>query len=90
MAKGEYDTPGPGLSPRVRGNHEVGRNQKVKPGSIPARGGGTDHVLCWLALCRVYPRACGEPRTYALSYKRRRVYPRACGGTSCNQVLEFP
>ena len=39
MPKGEHDTPGPGLSPRVRGNHAASVVPHAGSGSIPARAG---------------------------------------------------
>ena len=48
-----------GLSPRVRGNRQVGLPCSTPPGSIPARAGEPDQRLPSGSAHLVYPRACG-------------------------------
>ncbi len=48
-----------GLSPRVRGNRELGRRRGHRLGSIPARAGQPGGWTAWGTRSRVYPRACG-------------------------------
>ena len=48
-----------GLSPRLRGNHEVRLDRRGKCGSIPAPAGEPYRYLFALMYLQVYPRACG-------------------------------
>ena len=50
---------GRGLSPRVRGNLVVRRDDANGEGSIPARAGEPCRGRCRCRSARVYPRACG-------------------------------
>ena len=70
-----------GLSPRVRGNRVIPPLQARECGSIPARAGEPHVIRAKVGIFRVYPRACGEPRSPDFSAMGVRVYPRACGGT---------
>ena len=58
---GEFKTfdPDPGLSPRVRGNHESGRWGTAQLGSIPACAGEPARPVRGGRLYSVYPRVCG-------------------------------
>ena len=48
-----------GLSPRVRGNHEAGRRDHPRVGSIPACAGEPVMVVGGMSSSWVYPRVCG-------------------------------
>ena len=48
-----------GLSPRVRGNHEVIASPVLGPGSIPACAGEPSEAFSVPASFQVYPRVCG-------------------------------
>ena len=48
-----------GLSPRVRGNHEVIPTGESRPRSIPACAGEPTGALIVCAAQTVYPRVCG-------------------------------
>ena len=48
-----------GLSPRVRGNHQVLPGMGCPGGSIPARAGEPSTWIGRMAMAKVYPRACG-------------------------------
>ena len=50
----------PGLSPRIRGNHDRGLRGRTRLGSIPAHTGKPDLGLPAIVVNRVYPRAYGE------------------------------
>ena len=56
---GSFD---PGLSPRVRGNRDVGADRRAGDGSIPASAGEPDGWLCEGCHDGVYPRECGGTR----------------------------
>ena len=49
-----------GLSPRVRGNHDLLAVEPLYPGSIPACAGKPVGYECHQPAPRVYPRVCGE------------------------------
>ena len=58
-----------GLSPRVRGNHQLRFSGAGNEGSIPACAGEPDCGLCGHRSQSVYPRVCGgtrEPRGVAM------------------------
>ena len=67
-----------GLSPRLRGNPEVGNDSGTHQGSIPAPAGEPFSPVPSSVLTGVYPRACGGTR--APECLGSGVYPRACGG----------
>ena len=48
-----------GLSPRVRGNHDVVVGRVVAVGSIPACAGEPNSLAATSSISRVYPRVCG-------------------------------
>ena len=48
-----------GLSPRVRGNHDLGKVEPAAERSIPARAGEPRQPGSLASGVRVYPRACG-------------------------------
>ena len=48
-----------GLSPRVRGNHEISRRHAVSKGSIPACAGEPGRGTSISTAAGVYPRVCG-------------------------------
>ena len=50
---------GPGLSPRVRGNHTPDPEQLIKERSIPACAGEPDYARLRFSDISVYPRVCG-------------------------------
>ena len=52
-------TPPLGLSPRVRGNQDVGLGGEQEPGSIPACAGEPPGCAASPRMERVYPRVCG-------------------------------
>ena len=52
-----------GLSPRVRGNHDEGRDRNVQGRSIPARAGEPHQHQHRERIWKVYPRACGGTPT---------------------------
>ena len=54
--------PGPGLSPRVRGNHTLRRGQRHVFWSIPACAGEPSPWRPTTGGSRVYPRVCGGTR----------------------------
>ena len=70
-----------GLSPRLRGNHDVMRVNRPFLRSIPAPAGEPRRTGRHQQRNAVYPRACGEPRRTGRHQQRNAVYPRACGGT---------
>ena len=49
----------PGLSPRMRGKHVHGRQQRTSSGPIPADAGETSHAIAFCYTLRAYPRGCG-------------------------------
>ena len=53
-------TAGPGLSPRVRGNHPQRQPAGLRRRSIPACAGKPAVPQCPAELVSVYPRVCGE------------------------------
>ena len=54
-----WETRDRGLSPRVRGNPQVGEARRCEAGSIPACAGEPCVCLGWGRPHRVYPRVCG-------------------------------
>ena len=70
-----------GLSPRVRGNHYDNAPEVTQSRSIPARAGEPGRSFRVAPTCKVYPRACGEPKIFFVPPGDGWVYPRACGGT---------
>ena len=76
-----YRTSQEGLSPRVRGNHDLGVGAVGFVGSIPARAGKPRLIGAGSIGKRVYPRACGETPSSEIATWPNWVYPRACGET---------
>ena len=69
-----------GLSPRVRGNRRVGRDDDVVSRSIPARAGEPLWQSGQIHGMRVYPRACGGTLLRSSWYRPRRgLSPRVRG-----------
>ena len=69
-----------GLSPRVRGNHDLSRSLVYSFRSIPARAGEPQIGWADLSIRKVYPRACGGTRDAAhLDIARQGLSPRVRG-----------
>ena len=51
--------PSRGLSPRVRGNQDIGGRDVLAAGSIPACAGEPGNTITDIAGWKVYPRVCG-------------------------------
>ena len=76
-----------GLSPRVRGNHDVLLGLPAPFGSIPACAGEPpDGVADGPGGPGSIPGCAGEPLSFLLSLPSRRVYPRVCGGTKSSRT----
>ena len=73
-------TPGPGLSPRVRGNHGEDRDAGELEGPIPA-GAGEPGLRSWAAAhSGAYPRGCGGTAIFSPSSSSLRgLSPRVRG-----------
>ena len=73
-----------GLSPRVRGNLVLPRQDGHKPRSIPACAGEPTQRLRYNGVLRVYPRVCGGTR-YAAGRRAcsRGLSPRVRGNPVC-------
>ena len=69
-----------GLSPRTRGNHQVGRSQNGASGPIPADAGEPTTVQGSTTWPRAYPRGRGGTRRQTRrTYLRRGLSPRTRG-----------
>ena len=55
-----------GSSPRMRGTHDPGQDQRQLARFIPAHAGNTSHPMPNTAMKTVHPRACGEHSVQAL------------------------
>ena len=59
LARSRPVSTGVGLSPRLRGNPDLGRRPARQGGSIPALAGEPGPASPWSPWSPVYPRACG-------------------------------
>ncbi len=66
----EIHVPEPGLSPRLRGNHEVCYCPHCDMGSIPAPTGKPSCAKPCCICCGVYPRAYGETKAISKPWAR--------------------
>ena len=76
-----------GLSPRVRGNHELRHAKQAHGGSIPACAGEPSPQYASQTRSGVYPRVCGGTIDQQPDSVASRVYPRVCGGTRVEVLI---
>ena len=78
---------GPGLSPRLRGNHCFCGGRGPEDGSIPRLRGNQRDGCAPTNVEGSIPAPAGEPLESSPPPPPHRVYPRACGGTRPVRIL---
>ena len=81
----------PGLSPRVRGNHQFHIYPISYPGSIPACAGEPGEAQATAGLERVYPRVCGGTANQGLNQQNDQgLSPRVRGNHQFHMLGRNP